>query len=134
VVVSGKLAIRNIVQMVAKAGLAAQPYAFQRYRYPLVRQRDDERPSLLVWAVVVLRGAASAVYSRGCKINLMSASVSQLIFDQAEETPRAEHLVVLIWVAHVPDGSDEAGNGVETFGSPAGVEHRLVREVRRLTV
>ena len=61
----------------------------------------------------------------------MSASVSQPIFDQAEGTPRGEHLAVFIWVAHVSDGSDEAGNGVETFESLAGVEHRLVREVTR---
>ena len=46
---------------------------------------------------------------------MMSASVSQLIFDQAEETPRAEPLAVLIWVAHVPDGSDGAEYGVEAL-------------------
>jgi hypothetical protein len=64
----------------------------------------------------------------------MSASVSQSIFDQAEETPRAEQLVVLIWVAHVSDGSDGAGNGVEAFGNLAGDELRFVREDTRLTV
>ena len=65
---------------------------------------------------------------------MMFASVSQPIFDPAEGTPRAEHLVVLIWVEHMQDGSDGARNGVKTFESLAGVEHWLVCEDTRLTV